>query len=62
VARAGSGGGGCGCKDGVGLVVMLALSLVLVRCVHLTVIAQHTSTPPIDYRRLLVPGYEMAIV
>ncbi len=43
-------------------VVMLVLSHVFVRCVHLTPIAQHISTPPIDYRRVLVRGYEMAIV
>jgi hypothetical protein len=43
-------------------VVMLVLSHVLVCCVHLTVIAQRINTPPIDYRHVLVRGYEMAIV
>ncbi len=43
-------------------VINVSESRVLVRCVHLTVIAQRISTPPIDYSHILVHGYEMAIV
>ncbi len=61
---------GCSGKDFEGNMVVafvvrvinVSESHVLVCHVHLTVIAQHNSTPPIDYSRVLVRRYKMAIV
>ncbi len=43
-------------------VINVSESHVLVCCIHLTVTAQRNSSPSIDYSRVLVRSYEMALV